>query len=71
MACFAGINVSQGSVAMQHKNLQNYGHESEAPFFAHPVLWSYGAAIGDLFLLVIQWRTDLQHDTLATRRFSV
>ena len=41
MACFAGINVSQGSVAMQHKNLQNYGHESEAPFFL-PTLY-YGA----------------------------
>jgi len=66
MACFADINVSQGSVATyarcgeifdvhltanlprkesaSEKNisnplikLQNYGHEFEAPFLAHPV----------------------------------
>ena len=64
MACFAEINVSQGSVAtyarcggifdiyltanLQRnlpvkkflksvKNWQNYGHESVAPFLAHPV----------------------------------
>jgi len=65
MACFADINVSQGSVAAYArcggifnihltanllrnlpvkkilksvKNWQNYGHESVAPFLAHPVV---------------------------------
>ena len=65
MACFAGINFSQGSVATYARcdeifdirltanlprnlpvkkflksvnNWQNYGHDSMAPFLAHPVV---------------------------------